>query len=86
MYMGPPYAGYWGGYYGYGWGAPWGGTDIRTDTIVNVETLVYSLKQNKLVWGGQSETMNPDKVDDFVREVATAAARELRKEGLIGPA
>jgi hypothetical protein len=86
MYMGAPYAGYWGGYYGYGWGAPWGGTDIRTDTIVNVETLVYSLKQNKLVWGGQSETMNPDKVDDFVREVATAAARELRKEGLIGPA
>ncbi|HKT79200.1 MAG TPA: hypothetical protein VJP86_03195 [Vicinamibacterales bacterium] len=83
MYAGPYYAGYWGGYYGYGWGTPWGGTDIRTDTIVTVETLVYSLKQNKLVWAGQSKTTNPSKVDGFVREVASAASRELRKEGLL---
>jgi hypothetical protein len=47
---------------------------------------VYSLKQNKLIWGGQSQTTNPSNVDGFVREVATAAARELRREGLIGPA
>jgi hypothetical protein len=86
MYAGPAYGGFWGGYYGYGWGSPWGGTEIRTDTIVAVETLVYSLKQNKLVWGGQSNTTNPSNVDGFVREVATAAAKELRKQGLIGPA
>jgi hypothetical protein len=53
---------------------------------VSVETLVYSLKQNKLVWAGQSQTTNPNNVDSFVREVATAAAQELRKHGLIGPA
>lgn len=85
MYAGPTYAGFWGGYYGYGWGAPWGGTDIRTDTIVAVETLVYSLQQNKLVWGGQSNTTNPTNVDGFVHDVAAAATRELRKQGLIGP-
>lgn len=87
MYAGPYYGGFWGGgYYGYGWGAPWGGTDIRTDKLVNVETLVYSLKQNKLIWGGQSQTTNPSNVDGFVREIAAAAAKELRKKGLIGPA
>ena len=86
VYAGPSYAGFWGGYYGYGWGAPWGGTEIRTDTLVSVETLVYSFKQNQLVWGGQSTTTNPNKVDNFVREVAAAAAKELRKEKLIGPA
>lgn len=86
MYTGPSYFSFWGGYYGYGWGAPWGGTEIRTDTIVAIETLVYSLKQNKLVWGGQSNTTNPNNVDSFVREIAAAAASELRKEGLIGPA
>ena len=59
--------------------------DVRTDTVVTVETLVYSLKQHKLVWGGQSRTTNPNKVDDFVSEVAMTAAKELRKEGLIGP-
>lgn len=86
MYAGPYYGGFWGGYYGYGWGAPWGGTEIRTDTIVHVETLIYSLKQNKLVWGGQSETTNPSQIDAFVHEVASATAKELRKQGLIGPA
>ena len=53
MYAGPYYGPYWGGYYGYGWGGAWGG-DIRTNTLVTVETLVYSMKQNKLVWAGQT--------------------------------
>jgi hypothetical protein len=83
MYMGPRYGGYWGGYYGYGWGGAWGGTEIRTDTIVIVETLVYSLKQNKLVWAGQSKTTNPSKVDAFVKEVAAGAGKEMRKAGLL---
>ena len=83
MYMGPMYGGYWGGYYGYGWGGAYGGTEIRTDTIVIVETLVYSLKQNKLVWAGQSKTTNPSKIDAFVREVAAGAGKEMKKAGLL---
>jgi hypothetical protein len=84
MYMGPRYGGYWGGYYGYGWGGAWGGgVDIRTDTIVSVETLVYSLKQNKLIWAGQSKTTNPTKLDAFVKEVATGAGKEMKKAGLL---
>jgi hypothetical protein len=88
-YAGPRYDGYWGGYYGYGWGAPWGtgfaagGPELRTDTVVWVETLVYSLRQNKLVWAGQSRTTNPDNVDELVAELSTAAAAELEKAGLI---
>ena len=83
MYMGPMYGGYYGGYYGAGWGAPYGGTDIRTNTIVSIETLVYSLPQNKLVWGGQSKTTNPSNVDGLVKETVEAAARELKKQGLV---
>jgi hypothetical protein len=84
MYMGPSYGGYWGGYYGYGWGGAWGGgVDIRTDTIVVVETLVYSLKQNKLIWAGQSKTTNPSKLDAFVKEVAAGAGKEMKKAGLL---
>jgi len=84
MYMGPRYGGYWGGYYGYGWGGAWGGgVDIRTDTIVTVETLVYSLKQNKLIWAGQSKTTNPSKLDAFVKEVAAGAGKEMKKAGLL---
>jgi hypothetical protein len=82
-YMGPSYGPYWGGYYGYGWGAAYGGVDVRTNTIITVETLVYSIPQNKLIWAGQSETTNPSKVDSFVRELATTARREMKKAGLL---
>lgn len=83
MYMGPSYGGYWGGYWGYGWGGAWSAPEIRTDTIVSVETLVYSLEQNKLVWAGQSRTTNPSKVDAFVREVVGEVGKEMKKGGLL---
>jgi hypothetical protein len=83
-YGGPYYRGYWGGgYYGYGWGGAWGSTQIYTDTIVSIETLVYSMKQNKLVWAGQSQTTNPSRVDALIKEVVAAAAEEMQKEGLL---
>jgi len=83
-YMGPSYGPYWGGYYGYGWGGAYGGgIDVRTNTIITVETLVYSIPQNKLIWAGQSNTTNPTKVDAFVKELATAARSEMKKAGLL---
>ena len=82
-YSGPYYSGYWGGYYGHGWGSPWGPTTVYTDTTVSVETLVYSLKQNQLVWGGRSKTTNPENVNQLISEVAVAAADELSEQGLI---
>ena len=79
---------YWGGYYGHGWASPWGmgvatGGEIRTNTIVTIETLIYSFKQNKLVWGAQSRTTNPRNVEKVVHDLATHAAKELQKQGLI---
>ena len=55
------YGGYWGGYYGIGWEDPWidKSPDTRIDMVVTVETFVFSLPQNKLVWTGTSETINP---------------------------
>lgn len=82
-YGGPTYRGYWGGYHGYGWGHPYGSVDVRVDTVVAVETLVYALPQNKLLWGGQSKTTNPENVGELVAEVAAAAAKELEHAGLI---
>jgi hypothetical protein len=81
-YYGPAYSMYWGGYYGYGWGMPWYG-EIRTYTVVSVETLVYSLRQNKLVWGGQSTTRDPASVDRLVHETAGQVVKELERLGLL---
>jgi len=83
MYWGPGYSMYWGGYYRYGWGMPWYGAEVHTNTVVSVETLVYSLRQNMLVWGGQSTTTNPASVDRLVRDTAEKVTKELERQGLL---
>jgi len=39
--------------------------------------------RDKLVWVATSRTTNPSNVPSFIREVSGAAARELRRQGLI---
>ena len=84
-YWGAPYYGsFWGGgYYGHGWGAVYDPGYLRTDTIVSVETLVYDMKADKLIWAGRSQTTNPTKVDALVKELVAGAASEMKKQGLI---
>jgi len=86
-YQEPSYVSFWGGYYGQGFAMSYSSgsnePDVRETTVVYVETLVYSLTQNKLVWGGQSKTTNPDNVAALIEELAAATTEELQKEGLI---
>ncbi len=83
---GMSYPAHYGGfysYYGYGWPAVYDPGYLRTDTIVTVETNVYSVADDKLLWSGVSETMNPNDVARAVDDVANAVARELRRQGLV---
>jgi len=84
-YWGAPYySSFWGpGYWGWGWGGVYDPGYLRTDTIVLVETLIYSLPQNRLVWAGQSETTNPSEVGKLINELTAKVAAELKKQGLI---
>jgi len=86
-YGGPQYDEYWGGYYSYGWSAPYAidatGNQTSPTVTVSVETLIYSLKQNQLVWGGQSKTTNPENVKQLISELAGATADELKKLDLV---
>lgn len=77
-----PYAGFYG-YYGWGWGMVYEPGYLSTDTIVSVETNVYDLGDNELVWSGVSDTYNPDQIRDTVNEIATAVEEELRSQGLL---
>jgi hypothetical protein len=77
----PSYGSFWGpGFWGGGFG---GDGYLRTDTILIVETLVYSLQQNQLVWASQSQTMNPTQVGSFVRELGKTLGTEMEKQGLL---
>lgn len=77
------YGGFYGGFWGYGWGGAYSPGYLQTDTIVHVETLFYDLNTDKLVWAGQSSTMNPSQAEGMIRELVDESAKQMKKEGLI---
>jgi hypothetical protein len=77
--------GYYGslwGYYGYSWGAVWDPGYQSTDTVLTVETLIFSVPRDKLLWAAVSETTNPKNLAAFMKDLVTKAAKEVKKEGL----
>jgi len=71
------------GYYGYGWGAAWTPAHTsREDTLV-VETMVYSVPKDLLMWGGVSEDRNPESVDAYIKELVKDGVNEMKKAGLV---
>lgn len=81
-YQGPMYDGFWGGYYGHGWGAAYDGA-IQTDTFVTIETIVYGLRDNKVLWAGQSKTTNSRNVNRVIADTTKHAVSELVRLGLL---
>jgi hypothetical protein len=71
------------GYYGYGWTGVYNPGSSRTDTRLVVETLVYSLPLDKLLWAGVSTTTNPKEAQAFIQELVGAAVREMRNQKLV---
>jgi hypothetical protein len=70
------------GYYGYGWGAMYDPGSIREDMVVAIETLIYSVPKNALLWAGSSETTNPKDSRKLLADLVKEAAKEMKKEGL----
>ena len=81
MWVSASYGSLWS-YYDYGWGAVYVPQRTREDTHVVVETLVFSVPKNQLVWAGVSETRNPKELQQFVKDLVGVAAKEMEKQGL----
>lgn len=81
MWVNPYYSSFWG-YYGYGWGSAYIPGSVDRDTVVVVETTIYSLPRNQLLWAAVSETKNPATVQRFIEELVKASVKELQKQGL----
>jgi len=71
------------GYYGYGWSGVYSPGSSRTDRIVVVETLVYSVALDKLLWAGASTTTNPADLQTFVKDLVSEAVKEMKKQRLV---
>jgi hypothetical protein len=83
VWSSPNYGTLWG-YYGYGWTTVvvLGGGGQRTQRTVVVESTVYSLPRNQLLWAAVTETTNPRDLRAFVAELAKASVEEMQKQGL----
>lgn len=80
-----------GGLYGYGFYGFYGTTYatvhepgyFKTSTTVRVETNLYSLATDALVWTGQSATVDPTSIADVRESMTAAVAQKLKEEKLI---
>jgi hypothetical protein len=80
-WMNPYYSTLWG-YYGYGWGSMYIPGSVDQDTIIVVETTIYSVPRNQLLWAAVSETKNPKTLQRFVEDLVKESVKELHKQGL----
>jgi len=79
----PYYGHFWGGYWGWGWGSVYAPGYLETEKVVSVETLIYSLRQDQLVWAGVSRTVDPSNLDSFIEELAGAITDQMKSDGLL---
>ena len=80
---GTTYYGGWGSYYGYGGGFYGSPGYYTTDKNYFVETAVYSISPDKLLWTGTTKTVNPDKIDKATNEIADAVVEKMKKDGFL---
>jgi hypothetical protein len=52
---------------------------------VRLETNLYGVGTGEPVWSGQSETFNPDSLEDIIDSATQAVAKRLGDESLITP-
>ena len=77
--------GWYGGYYGgYGYGAPMHttGSTYTTKTFY-VQTKVFSVAENKLLYAGTTSSVDPSKVDKTVDQIVAAVRGDLKAKGFI---
>ncbi|HVO49610.1 MAG TPA: DUF4136 domain-containing protein [Thermoanaerobaculia bacterium] len=76
------YYGYWGG----SWGVPYVAANTsytKAQTYVTLETNIYDLSTDKLVWGGSTQTKNPDSARETVKDVTKTVRKDLKAKGLV---
>jgi hypothetical protein len=76
-------------YRGFGpyYGSAYGGFNdpgyYKENKIYSVETNLYSLKENKLIWSGITNTANPTDLDKMIEQIAGVVTSEMKKQGFL---
>lgn len=73
------YGGY-GRYYGYGAAMYSTPGYYTTDKNYFIETTIYSVNPNKLLWTGTTKTVNPSKVEKAVNDIADVVIAKMKDD------
>jgi len=76
------YQPFWG-YYGYASPVMYDPGYMTTYNVVKIETTIYSMPDEKMLWAGMSHTEDPGSLQSLVDSVAQATATKLRQQGLV---
>jgi hypothetical protein len=81
---GTVYAGGWYGGYRGGYGGIYGSPGYYSeDKTYFVESTIFSLTDNKLLWSGVTSSLNPTKLEKTIDEVISTVKLELQNKGFI---
>jgi hypothetical protein len=70
-------------YYGHVYGNAHSYGYRSTKTFYRLKTNLYDVKTEKLIWSGQSETLNPDSPVQMIDDVINVLIKDLQKNNLI---
>lgn len=76
----PTFIGYWGGAWAYD------NAYLTTQTVVRLETSVFSLRDDRLVWSAVSRTLDPSSTQSAIASATKKVAKELHHEGIVATA
>jgi hypothetical protein len=77
------YGGFYGSYYGSAYNRVYTPGYTVVDTVVSLETRVYSVNPKKLVWAGNTKSVNSASPEVITGELVKIVIDDMRKSGLI---
>jgi hypothetical protein len=83
MWTSTYYQSYWG-YYNYGWGAAYMPASTSRTTVVVVESLVFNVPKNALLWGAVTQTQDPKNLQSFMSDLVKETVEVMQEQGLAG--
>ena len=79
----PLYYGSWRGYWRSAWAGYYDPGYYTTDKTYNVEVNVYSLIRGKMVWSGETSTVDPGGSEALYESVLKAVTKKMKTEGFL---
>lgn len=71
------------GYYGWVYAHTHEPGYYRTNTLVRLATNLYDVKTEKLIWSGESQTLDPGSINQIIDDVIEVLIKDLQKNQLL---